>query len=136
MPTAARLRNRMACRLIEHLDPHLAEMPLAQGYPAQPLRLRNAYRFWPAVTEIWQKGRKRLPVARAPAQPPRNPLVPLWREPDFSDALDPERMRTAPLYDGARLRAFLASARDEVFGRVAQLGRVLTLELLARAVRA
>jgi len=136
MPAPARLRNRMACRLIEHLDPRLAAMPLAQGYPAQPLRLGNAHRFWPAVAEIWRKGRKRLPVVRASAPPAANPLLPLWRSGEVAELLDPARMRTAPLYDPARLRTFLAEAREQVYGRVSQLGRVLTLELLARAVRA
>jgi hypothetical protein len=62
--------------------------------------------------------------------------VPLWNDGEFRDLLEPARMRTAPLYEPRRLTAFLSAAREQVFGRVAQLGRVLTLELLARAVRA
>ena len=51
-PAAARVRNRMARRLIHALEPRLAEMPLAQGYPAEPLRPWNAHRFWPAAVEV------------------------------------------------------------------------------------
>lgn len=134
MPAAMRLRNRMARRLIAQLDPRLAAMPLAQGYPAEPLGLRNVYRFWPAVTELWSRGRKKLPIVRAQTATSANPLLPLWREPEVADLLDPSRMRTASLYEPARLRAFLSAARAQTFGRIAQLGRVLTLELLARAV--
>jgi asparagine synthase (glutamine-hydrolysing) len=133
IPASRRAWNRAAVRLIEHLDPRLAELPLAQGYPAQPLRVGNVHRYWPLMVELGTKLRRRLPGARPP-NVAVNRARPLWADDGFRELLDPGRMLTAGLYDEGRLRAFLARSQQGAFGGVQQLGRVATLELLARTV--
>ena len=41
----------MSRKLIEYLNPELARLPLAEGYPALPLRLTTLHKFWPLARE-------------------------------------------------------------------------------------
>lgn len=108
-PGTDRSGYRFTRRLIEHLNPRLAALPLEQGYPALPLRWDTAHRFAvPMAVEFAQKVARRL-APRAPAP---------------SAVAMPEIEASRPLY------------RPEALASIAQMphirGRVLTLELLAR----
>ena len=68
-----RMRNRMSRRVIEYLDPALAALPLAEGYPASPLRPRNIHLFLPhGLRLLMEKSASRL--RRHPGQ--NNPRPP------------------------------------------------------------
>ena len=57
-PTGLKVRHRMSRRLIEYQNPKLAALPLAQGYPALPVRWNTLHR-----SGRWQLRRARWPCA-------------------------------------------------------------------------
>jgi hypothetical protein len=139
-PPWQRRAEKMSRRLNEYLNPELANMPLERGHPAVPLRLTNLHRFYPlarenarAVTrrvlrnvgikvkeEVW------LPFS---GDTKRSQLMELD---EVASMLDPARMTTAHLYDGAVLRDLVGRwpQDDSLDPRMA---RILTLELAGRA---
>ena len=134
-PPSRRVRHRMTRRLIEYLNPRLAAMPLAQGYPALPLRLTTAHKFGPLAMEVARKVQHRVWRKASNGARPVNPIRGLWEQEEVREICDPGSMRTGALYDGRALREFLAASRDTSFPQHARFGRVLTLELLARSVQ-
>ena len=139
-PGTARNRLRFTRRLIESLNPRLAAMPLEQGYPATPVRLRNLHRFaLPMTREFSGKVARRLGVASAGrsglAAPEASLAQRLWTVPAFEKLMNLEAMASADLYDPAVMRPWLAAARAGSRPEAARLGRVLSLELVARAAR-
>jgi len=135
----ARVRHRFTRRLIEHLNPKLAALPLAQGYPALPLRIGNAHRFFPLILEALDGVRRRLPksigsashssTTGAPSQPPV-----IWKSSQFRELMQPLAMKTSSLYDHHKLAVFLITSRQPGFSTEPLLGRIFTLEMLARSV--
>ena len=139
-PPAVRVRHRMTRRLIEYLNPRLSEVPLAGGFPAAPMRLRNLAQFWPLAVETARKAQKRLgkllPAPReAPPGPLSNPMLLLWELEEVRDTLDQQKMLTAGLYHRDRLKDYLAKTRAAEYRSNSPFGRILTLELLARAIQ-
>jgi hypothetical protein len=136
-PVAARAHNRMARRLLAHLNPALAALPMAGGYPASPIGVANALRFLPLARETAAKaaGRLRRALGR-PAAGAAGPSVvaDLWAREDVREILDPGRMRTAPIYRDGALSAFLRDSQAPGFPAGRKFGRVLTLELVALAL--
>jgi hypothetical protein len=137
-PPAVRVRNRMTRRLIEHLDPRLAGIPLAQGYPALPLRWNTAHLFWPLVTEIRQKAvqkvrRKILHHAAAGPPIPTLQSQALKLE-EVRDLLNPSRMATRELFRPAELEKILNFSSPNFSTSSRILSRIVTLELLASAI--
>jgi asparagine synthase (glutamine-hydrolysing) len=137
-PPGSRVRHRMSRRLIEHLNPSLAALPLAQGYPALPLRPTTAHLFWPLAKELAEKAWRRawglFGAEGHPATRAQNPAIGLWENEEVSGLLRQDRMITRELYKPAALESFLGMSRSERFSKISQFGRVLTLELLAQAV--
>lgn len=138
-PPRTRVRNRMSRRLIEHLSPPLAAMPLAQGYPALPLRPGTAHRFLPLARQLLDKVWNKLVPAKpsrrpAPSQPSRLLAEMLSKEDEIVSLLTPGEMATREIFEPRRLEEFVASVRA---GSVAEarLGRILTLEYLGHALR-
>jgi hypothetical protein len=127
----------MAARLVERLKPDLAALPMADGYPALPLRLGTLPRFAPlgldlatrAVRKVMTKltGRHADHVPGAVAQG-----FDARQLPEVVDLLAPGGMRTRALYDAAALDGFLEGARAGRPVAKGQIGRVITLELVAR----
>jgi hypothetical protein len=120
---------------------------MAGGYPALPLRASTLHRFGPLAVELSGKVRRRLlgSPGAAPGPPGSHATLPdLLRDADVAACLVPEAMASAAQYDGGALRAFLTApgtgapgtGAPDVRGAVAcrRLGRVLTLELAARAL--
>jgi hypothetical protein len=129
----------MTRTLIEHLDAALAAVPLEHGEPALPLRPATALQYWPLARHysrtLFAKARKFAPIGQAPAtKSGPNPIAGLWAEGEISAMMHPGTMLTSFLYQPEALRAFLESAKSPCFGRVSEFGRVVTLELLARAI--
>jgi len=132
-----RLRHRMSRRLIETLDPELSRIPLDSGYPAAPLRWNN----WPAfvspfLSDVKRKLRRRL---RGDSAVPvlKQSLEELWSLPQVQDMMsEPRKMRSGELYREQPLAEFLSASRRPDFGGKALFGRVMTLEMTARLLRA
>jgi asparagine synthase (glutamine-hydrolysing) len=140
-PPGVRLRNRMSRKLIERLNPRLAALPLTGGYPALPLRLTTAHRFWPLLMENAEtvSGYLRRRLGRSVPPAPESPypfsMAELWQRDEIAGLLDVREMETRNLYQPSRLQDLLAASRRPGFGRTRQMGRILTLEMAARAVR-
>lgn len=130
----------MTRRLIEHLDPRLAAIPLAQGYPALPLRWNTAYLFWPLITEMQQKAvqkvRRKI-LHRAPAGPPLPTLQSqVWKLEEVQELLNPRRMATRDLFRPNELERLVNFSGSPFPGSSRILSRIVTLELLALALHA
>lgn len=136
-PCSARIRRRMSRRLIEHQNDKLAALPTANGYPAERLRLTNAHRFWPLLTEfaplIVRRLRIQLGLTPRSHQASLNPQTLLLHElrelEEVRELTDVSHMASRELYNTAVLRRVL---KDET---LPPLGRILTLELAARAIK-
>lgn len=132
-PPAERLRCRLSRHLIELQDPRLARLPLAGGYPATPLRPTNFASHWRLAVE-WggraaRYASRRIGLRQAPRA--AEPQDQLWGAPDFAALLDPGEMASASLYRAERLREVLSEGGRPGW---AKLGRIVTLELLARRI--
>jgi asparagine synthase (glutamine-hydrolysing) len=133
-PPALRQHSRMARQLIERLHPELAALPMAGGYPALPIRLGTAHRFGPLAAEVAGKAWKRVRAKGGQeAEGGPSSVAGLWADEALAELLQPRRMRTAALYDEEALAGFLSDSRQEGFTATDRFGRVLTLELAARA---
>lgn len=136
-PASIRVRHRMSRRLIETLDPALSRIPLDSGYPAAPLRWNN----WPAfaapfLSDVKSKLKRRL-LGSSAVPVPKQSLAELLSLPQVQDLMsEPGKMRTGELYRERELAAFVRAARQPGFGGKALFGRVMTLEMAARLLRA
>jgi hypothetical protein len=137
-PTSLRVRHRMSRRLIEHQSPKLAALPLAQGYPALPVRWNTLHRFGPLVAETARTGWRALlrkTGLRSRRDPQHSyPLVRIAHFEEVRELLRPDRMASRDLYDADRLSAFL-NVDLKTVSLPERYGRLLTVELAARAVR-
>jgi asparagine synthase (glutamine-hydrolysing) len=136
-PLLRRFGGRMAASLVERLKPDLAALPMADGYPALPLRLGTLPRFAPlgvdlatraarkVMTKLTGRHADHVPGAVAQGFDAR-------QLPEVADLLAPGGMKTRALYDAAALDAFLEGARAGRPVAKGQIGRVITLELVAR----
>lgn len=137
-PPELRRRDRMTRALIEHLNPKLAALPMADGSPALPLRAGTLHRFGPHAAALggkaWGRVRRRM-SAGAPGPGPTGRAAPgLIRVAEISALLQADTILTRGLYQAQALSSFLEEARRPDFDRAKRLGRVLTLELVARAI--
>lgn len=138
--------NRVVRHLFERLAPALAEIEVEGRGPAGPIRLRSAHRFLPSrLHRLRRMVDKAAQIAldRRLAGGPRAEGFDrvAWRR-TIVDALrregvlEPTAMATGGLYRRGPFEAFLARAAAPGFGDEALLGRVVTVELAARAVGA
>jgi hypothetical protein len=143
---APRHRNfhRLMREIMALLDPRLAAIQTETGGPAEPLRLGNLPRFAPYASRRAKRFGYRLrgkvlgADSKRPGANPRelargNAVAALRA----AGRLDPARMRSAALYDPARIEGVLDTAVAEP-GAVdwALVGRVVTVELALEAVDA
>lgn len=139
-PIKKRIRHRMMRQLIEHQSKRLAAIPLAQGYPASPLRLQNLHHFLPLAVEIgntgWRHVRRQLGWRPKEQSAKSTGLEKLWSLEEVQTLLDPGQMRSAHLYHRPTLETLLEkSPTSSGGGRVDQIvGRILTLELTSRSI--
>ena len=139
-PPAVRWNNRMSCRLIEFQNPKLAALPLAEGYPALPWRLSNAHLFGPLYRQMSRALiRRALLTARLPSPFGGKAPAPsgngFWDHRLVRDLLDCPGMQTAHLYEPEKLAGVFTESRSGSAVATARASRILTLEMLARAVR-
>ncbi len=134
-----RVRHRLSRRLLEHFDPRLAAVQLADEGPAKPLRLTTAHEFIPHWADfVWSRrnrilkrfggGQRTVPTAPAPPHW-------LWSIEEARQMLQPAAMLTRGIYDPSNLAALLRTDAPASGVHAKRMQRVLTLELLARTVR-
>jgi hypothetical protein len=122
-PPKVRLRNRMSRRLIELCSPELAGMPLANGTPAVPLR--------PATSGVWASTWLRSRNRNVyPSPGDRNGKL----SNEVRELLKPDEMITAALFRQDALARAIHSSLCDAPGRTV-VGRIVTLEILARLIR-
>jgi hypothetical protein len=145
-PPSVRVRRRMSRRLIEHQNARLASFPTDEGYPAMPLRVTTAHRFLPLIAAygplVWRRALLQVGVKRAAptsrgeqTQRHNNLLTELYQLDEVRELMTPERMVTRELYDTAVLKRVLQERNDGTNPGTSLATRILTLELLGRAVR-
>lgn len=133
-----RLADRMPRRLIYYFDPQLAALPMASGVPASPITLANVHRFH-RLLGLWggRAGRKAYRVlgGRPKASPHSGsgPLGLFWDHAPFRDWWSCPL--TKDLYRDRALQRFMQQSREPGFADAAHFGRVVTLELVARALQ-
>ncbi len=137
-PGTQRARLRFTTRLMESLNPRLASLPLEQGYPAQPVRWSNLHRFaLPLAREYAPKVARKLGLpgwsAGLGAAPDAGVMKQLGEIAEVRAMLDPTCMASGSLYRPDPFRAWVRQCLSEGGDESARLGRVLTLELAARA---
>jgi asparagine synthase (glutamine-hydrolysing) len=144
---APRHRNshRLARAAMAMLDKQVAALPTTHGDLATPLRLRNAHRFIPFLSNRARGAARKLtqnlpgPTVGALAADTPEHVVAARRRvlADFAATtkLDPARMRSGGLYDGVALRR-LARSADATTRGWATLGRLITVESALNAVDA
>jgi hypothetical protein len=124
---------------VERLHPQLASLPMADGYPALPIRLDTAHKFAPLALDLAQRASRKIVNklrGQAAVHVP-GAVAQGWdmRDlPEIAALLEPGALRTRELYEPAAIGAFLELARARQPIERVQLGRVVTLELAARAV--
>ncbi len=132
-----RYRSLIARMMLAELRPDLAAYPLEHGYPPAPLTLRTWPRFLPSIKvygkKFWTRGRSKL--IKGDSTSTESPRMRLWRQPEVSGLLDPQKMRLNELIGENRIRGFLDSSRDPHFRFEQQWNRVLSLEMALSLIR-
>lgn len=135
---ALRLNSRMARRLLARFDAQLAGLPTADGGPALPINLRTLPRFAPLGSQLAARLGQRVKRSLSKKIKRRNTSTAVKQAPldilrleEVADALNPEAMRTADLYQQPALQT-VCSAIFNGQQPEPRIGRVLTLEQVAR----
>lgn len=136
-PVDCRRNSRMARNLLAALDRELASLPMAAGYPALPISLETLPQFAPLVREYAARAAHRLRRTlfhKTPTAKHGNERLEALLQLDAirDDYLNPSAMLTRELYDPSALDHFLQSAYAGNMDSPGRIGRVLTLEQIAR----
>lgn len=135
-PTSLRRNAKMARLLMMHLNPDLARLPMAGGYPALPLNVRTAHLFFPLGREYAQRAGTRLSKLVWGASATRTCDSEAFSNLSIGgramDYLSPSSMLTAELYNRHALSNLLLSSPTGNTRAAWKLSRLLTLELSAR----
>jgi hypothetical protein len=143
-----RTHSRLFRLILERVDPVLADIEMADGGPAAPMRVSNLHKFvpyWLRLGErlVWGVGHRFLGRSLwrkiNPGTEGKDYPMAQWRRDTLSQLEDqalllPAKMHSASLYDTDRLQTFLAQAQTDSFGQEALLSRIITLEMALRLV--
>lgn len=114
------------------MDMRLGNYPLEHGYPPLRVSIGTAYRFWPLVPVYLQKVaaklRKKMGIAGS-GYDYISSRTQLWRNDYVMEVLDPQKMKSAKLFDEQGLCCFLENSRGSAFVHEAQWARLLSLEM-------
>jgi hypothetical protein len=130
-----RTNHRLQRRIIARLSPALAAIPTTRGGSARPITMRNAHQLVPYYSTVGQRAVRKLARRGKPAipdAPTQSALEQYRRSAEIlrRDGLfEPREMRSAPLYDPPRLRAFIARSATPDFSEWGMLSRIATVEL-------
>ena len=134
-----RTSHRLQRRIITRLSPALAAVPTTHGGSAQPFTIRNARNVLPYYTSVAKRAARKLSRRGKPALPARRGTSLVERDRQYvqllrsRDVFNPREMRSAELYDPARLRDFVARTDERGFTDWEMLGRIASVELALRA---
>jgi asparagine synthase (glutamine-hydrolysing) len=143
-----RRNHRLVRHMISRLDRQVAAIETDSGGPAEPWRMTNMHRFAPYYTQLARKAVNKVGqkfMGRRLIRPPETgnwwcPSAARRKIIDSSagnGSLSYETMRSAPLFDQAKLDALLQAARaEEEFADTGLLGRIVATELSLRAANA
>ena len=143
-----RRNHRLVRHMISRLDRGVAAIETDSGGPAEPWRATNLHRFLPYYTQLGRKAVNKVGqkfLGRKLVRPPEtgNWWCPPTARRTIVDSfagdgpLTYETMRSAPLFDRARLGTLLEEARVEgEFADTGLLGRIVSVELGLRAADA
>jgi hypothetical protein len=143
-----RRNHRLVRHMISRLDRGVAAIETDSGGPAEPWRATNLHRFLPYYTQLGRKAVNKVGqkfLGRKLVRPPEtgNWWCPPTARRTIVDSfagdgpLTYETMRSAPLFDRARLGTLLEEARAEgEFADTGLLGRIVAVELGLRAADA
>jgi asparagine synthase (glutamine-hydrolysing) len=145
-PPKSRIRHRLIRRLIETQSHKLAALPLAQGYPALPVRWDTCHRFYPLAREIAGKVVRKVSrqvgfggkgsLMPAIGSSPASQISRLWELEEVAAMLQPPAMHTRDLYQTVELQRVLIASRNPANAAECEAaGRILTLEMVARQIR-
>lgn len=139
-----RSSHRLQRRMMAMLDPRIAALATTNGGPAEPMRLRNAYRFLPYYADIGRRAVAKVSYKVSgyallwPGEAvdenislARRHLVTQLME---NGVLEPRRMRSGSLYRARELEALVDRARRGDFTGFELLARIATVELALRVV--
>jgi hypothetical protein len=139
--------SRLFRLMLERISPAMAEIEVADGGPALPMRVSNFYRFgpyWLDVSEklIWGVARRYLGKSlwkkRDPGTDSKAYPIGRWRRETLSQLEDeellvPANMHSAALYDEGQLRLLLTKAKSDDFRQDGLLSRIITVEMAFRS---
>lgn len=143
-----RMHSRLFRTLLERINPKLAGMEIADGGPALPMRLSNAYRFIPYWLDTgeklaWTVGTKYLgrPPWRKRNQGQDGRAYPIhrWVRETVSqlaedNILQPDTMCSASLYQPASLQALLDMSQPASQANETLFSRIIAVEMAMRLV--
>ena len=143
-----RKHSRLFRTMLERINPKLAGIEIADGGPALPIRLSNAYRFIPYWLDTgeklaWTVGVKCLgkPLwkKRNLGQDGRAYPSERWLQETLSqlvekDVLLPEKMCSAGLYQPLQLKKLLDASQPWSAARETLLSRIIAVEMAMRLV--
>ena len=136
-----KVNNRLMRKLIHTLDEKLARLPLSGGYPAAPLDIGTIPLYLPMITEFSRRLVKRAArrLSASPYAPPAHlnaDIGDIFLTERARSLLAPESMASSHMLDEQGLVGFLEHARTEPARYRRYIGRLITLELLARKLHA
>jgi hypothetical protein len=138
IPTAERISNRFARRVLAQFAPRLARLPLESGGPALPRTLTNAWRFTPEALGFARRAFKKLTGQRTYArtlEETSGPRLALLSDDRISDRMQASTMALGDHVDRERLAAVLTAMRAPEWPHDLAFGNLLALELALERAR-
>lgn len=134
--------NRLITGMLAEFQPRLAKVPLEGGYPAQPLKWNNFYRFWPMLKGYGRRGISKVRRALTGKKTSEtffqrsSPRLQLWQDEKVKAIMHPSKMGIRSLTDAEATSNFLKSSRNKNFAYDAQWNRLLSLEYCLHVLKA
>ncbi len=138
IPTAERISNRFARRVLAQFAPRLARLPLESGGPALPRTLTNAWRFTPEALGFARRAFKKLTGQRTYArtlEETSGPRLALLSDDRISDRMQASTMALGDHVERERLAAVLTAMRAPEWPHDLAFGNLLALELALERAR-
>ena len=137
-----RRRGLIIRKMLAKFQPQLAQFPLEHGYPAEPLSLKNFYRFYPLAEyygkKVWSRLISKFGISAestAPMNVPKSKRLQLWDLDEIQNILDIPSMQLTSLLDREALTIFIKNSKQDRFPFENQWNRLLTLELTLRKLK-
>jgi len=134
-----RRRGLVIRKMLNKYQPQLASYPLEHGYPAEPVTVKNFYRFYPLLEHYSMKAKSKLKSYVGISDTNKGTLpifkskrVQLWEREDIKEILNGSSMQLVSIMDKESLFNFLNDSKKDVFTYESQWNRILSLEFALR----